>query len=203
MKSALFSAPTLALPDFSLPFHVETDASGYGVGALLQQNGHPLAFISKALGPRNQGLSVYEKEYLAILMAVDQWRNYLMQNEFVIHMGQKSVIHLNEQRLHTPWQQKVFTKLLGLHYRIVYHHGSENSAVDALSWHPHPESLQAISSPTHEWLLDLTAWYDSDPKARALLAQLLVNPTARPSFTLQQGVICYKQRIWLGSNATL
>jgi hypothetical protein len=71
LKQALSSAPILALPDFSVPFHVMTDASGSGVGAVLQQNGHPLAFISKSLSPCIQGLSTYEKEYLAILMAVD------------------------------------------------------------------------------------------------------------------------------------
>lgn len=104
LKSALSSVPVLALPDFSIPFHVETDASGSGVGTVLQQNDHPLAFISKALSPRNQGLSTYEKEYLAILMAVDAWRHYLLQSEFIIHTDQKSLAHLNEQRLHTPWQ---------------------------------------------------------------------------------------------------
>jgi hypothetical protein len=108
LKMALSSAPVLALPDFSIPFHVKTDASGYGVGAVLQQNSHPLAFISKALSPRNQSLSTYEKEHLTILLAVDSWRHYLMQSEFVIHTDQKSLVHLNEQRLHTPWQQKVF-----------------------------------------------------------------------------------------------
>jgi len=83
---------------------LETDACATGVGAVLLQNGHPLAYISKALGPRNQGLSTYEKEYLTILVAVDQWRHYLMQGVFFIHTDQKSLIHLNEQRLHTPWQ---------------------------------------------------------------------------------------------------
>lgn len=73
LKAALSSAPVLALPDFSVSFHVETDAAGTGVGAVLQQNDHPLAFISKSLSPRNQSLSTYEKEYLAILLAVDTW----------------------------------------------------------------------------------------------------------------------------------
>lgn len=41
------------------------------------QEVHPLAYISKALGPKNRALLVYEKEYLAILLAVDQWRPYL------------------------------------------------------------------------------------------------------------------------------
>lgn len=61
LKAALCAAPVLGLPDFSQPFHIETDASGTGVGAVLLQNGHPLAFISKALGPRNLGLSAYER----------------------------------------------------------------------------------------------------------------------------------------------
>jgi hypothetical protein len=39
---------------------------------------------------------VYEKEYLAILMAVDQWRHYLLHNEFVIHTDQRSLIHLKQ-----------------------------------------------------------------------------------------------------------
>jgi hypothetical protein len=78
LKEALSSAPVLALPDFTKPFHIRTDACGKGVGAVLTQDGHPLAFISKALCPRNQGLSTYEKEYLAILVVVDQWRHYLL-----------------------------------------------------------------------------------------------------------------------------
>lgn len=103
LQEALSSAPVLALPDFLQPFHIETDASGNGVGVVLLQNGHPLAFLSKPLSSRNMGLSAYEKEYLAIVMVVEQWRHYLLQNEFVIHTDHRSLVHLNEQRLHTPW----------------------------------------------------------------------------------------------------
>jgi hypothetical protein len=74
LKKALCSSLVLALPNFNKPFHVEKDACGTGVGVVLMQDSHPLAFISKALSPRNQGLSTYEKEYLAILVVVDQWR---------------------------------------------------------------------------------------------------------------------------------
>jgi hypothetical protein len=88
LKQALSSAPCLALLDFAKPFHIEIDASGSGVGAVLIQDGHPLAFISKSLGSRKRGLSTYEKEYLAILVAIDQWRHYLMHGEFYIHTDQ-------------------------------------------------------------------------------------------------------------------
>lgn len=53
LKAALTSAPMLALPDFTQTFEIETDASDRGVGAVLMQGGHPLAFLSKSLGPRN------------------------------------------------------------------------------------------------------------------------------------------------------
>jgi len=71
LKSFLSTAPVLALPDFAVPFAIETDACDSGVGDVLLQRGHPLAFLSKALGPRTRGLSTYEKEYLAILVAVE------------------------------------------------------------------------------------------------------------------------------------
>jgi hypothetical protein len=71
LKTSLMAAPVLALPNFSKSFELETDASDKGIGAVLQQDGHPIAYVSKALGPKAQGLSTYEKECLAILLAFD------------------------------------------------------------------------------------------------------------------------------------
>ena len=72
LKLKLVSAPVLQLPDFTKKFTIDTDACAYGVGAVLQQEGHPIAYMSKPLGPKNRGLSTYEKECMAILMAVEQ-----------------------------------------------------------------------------------------------------------------------------------
>jgi hypothetical protein len=77
LKKVLVESHVLALPGFTQTFQLQTDASDFGVGVVLMQSGHPLAFISKALGPRARGLSTYEKEYLAILIAVEHWRSYL------------------------------------------------------------------------------------------------------------------------------
>jgi hypothetical protein len=50
LKAAMTSTPVLALPDFSVPFTIETDACDTGIGAVLMQCGHPIAYMSKALG---------------------------------------------------------------------------------------------------------------------------------------------------------
>ena len=133
LKQQMMTAPVLALPDFTKTFTIEMDACNKGIGAVLQQEGHPIAFMSKSLSPRYQGLSTYEKEYLAIVVPIDQWRPYQQHSVFIIYTDQKSLVHLEEQRLTTPWQHRAFTKLLGLWYIICYKKGSDNTAADALS----------------------------------------------------------------------
>lgn len=86
----------MALPNFSKYFTLEADASELGVGGVLMQQGHPIAFISKALSPRSKGLSTYEKEYLAILITMDQWRSYLQMAEFLIVTDQQSLVHMSD-----------------------------------------------------------------------------------------------------------
>jgi hypothetical protein len=113
---------------------------------VLLHDNHPIAFVSKALGPRTRGLSTYDKEYLAILVAVDQWRSYLQHGEFVIFSDHRTLMHLNDQWLHTPWQLKMYTKLASLQYKVVYKVGATNQAADALPRHPSPPvQIQAIS----------------------------------------------------------
>jgi hypothetical protein len=202
LKQAITSAPVLVLPDFAQPFVLETDASGTGVGAVLLQRGHPLAFMSKALGPCLQGLSTYEKEYLAILMAVEQWRCYLQHAEFHIITDHKSLMQLSEQRLHTPWQQNVFTQLLGLQYRIMYRKGANNGAVDALSRAPIPLCAAMLVSQPH-WISEVLQSYKEDPQAQELLARL-TNPFDEvPRYSIQEGLIRYDGRVWVGASPVL
>lgn len=77
LKKAMTTTPVLALPDYTQEFVVETDASHGGIGAVLMQQGKPIAFFSKVLALKHRGKSIYEKEYMALLNAVDRWRHYL------------------------------------------------------------------------------------------------------------------------------
>ncbi|KAH9671466.1 hypothetical protein KPL70_017386 [Citrus sinensis] len=78
LRQAMASTPVLALPNFTKPFSIECDASSRGIGAVLMQEGRPLAYISKALSGKNLAMSTYDKEMLAIVFAVQKWRPYLM-----------------------------------------------------------------------------------------------------------------------------
>nr|GEX42084.1 retrotransposon protein, putative, unclassified [Tanacetum cinerariifolium] len=66
LKVAMIQEPVLALPDFNKTFTIETNASGVGIGEVLKQEGHPIAFLSKTLAPKHHALSTYEKEFLAL-----------------------------------------------------------------------------------------------------------------------------------------
>jgi hypothetical protein len=128
-------------------------------------------------------LSTYEKEALAILMAMDHWHANLQPTEFIIHTDQKSLIHLEDQCITTPWQQKVMVKLLGLRYRVVYKRGPDNRVADALSRcsQPGTRELAAISVCLPTWLHEIQQGYQGDPQAQKLLAQCAGDPLEAPA----------------------
>jgi len=96
LKTVVSQLSILGVPDFSKSFVVETDASSKGLGAVLLQEGRPLAFWSQALTERGQRKSVYERELMAIVQAVQKWKHYLMGTHFTIVTDQKSLKFLND-----------------------------------------------------------------------------------------------------------
>lgn len=200
LKQALIEAPVLALPDFRHEFVLETDASDKGMGAVLMQQGHPVAFLSKSLGPKNQTLSTYDKECMAILMAIERWRTYLQHRQFTIRTDQRSLVHLGDHRIATPIQQKAYFKLMGFQYQVIYKKGVENRAADALSRRPATETCTAVSAVTPRWIETITDGYTRDPKATQLLIELALKSPNDQGYDLHQGVIRYKGRVWLGSH---
>jgi hypothetical protein len=133
LKMAMCTTPVLALPDFTKTFVLESDASGKIIGAFLMQEGQPLAFTNKQLSRRNLGKSIYEKEMLVILHAMDLWHPYLLGQCFQINTNHQRLKYFMEQHISSLEQQKWVTKLFRYYYEIIYKKGKDNVVADALS----------------------------------------------------------------------
>ena len=219
LKKVMASPQVLTLPDFSKPFELECDASGQGIGVVLQQEGRPVAFTSQALGPKNQALSTYERELIAIVHAIKKWQNYLQGRHFIIRTDHNSLKYFLNHRANTAFQQKWVSKLLGYDYEIQYKHGKDNVVADALSGIPTPTGssqvpvevsinlleCRAITYPYFGWLdelrreLELDPWIkDKSQEVGHFMADPLQNVNTKfRHFHLDNGFLKYKGRIIL------
>jgi Reverse transcriptase (RNA-dependent DNA polymerase)/RNase H-like domain found in reverse transcriptase/Integrase zinc binding domain/Chromo (CHRromatin Organisation MOdifier) domain/Aspartyl protease len=135
LKKVLTSAPCLALPDPDGEFEVTTDASedAKAVGAVLMQNGHPVAYESTKLNPHQLNYSVHDKEMCAIMHALERWRPFLLGRHFKVYTDHRSLVHfktqsnLNQRQLR--WQERT----ADYDMEILYKPGKENVVADALS----------------------------------------------------------------------
>ena len=140
LKTALATTPVLALPDFTQPFVVETDASNLGIGVVLVQNGRPVAYYSHGLPQTKVLKSAYEIELFAIVMAVQKWKYYLIHKSFMIRSDQMSLKYLWEQKIPSHYA-KWLEKLMGFQFTVEYWEGRTNKIADALS-RVSPENME-------------------------------------------------------------
>jgi len=83
LKTAVTTAPVLVSPQESDPFRIEVDSSDFATGAVLSQQStadgkwHPVAFYSKSLSSVERNYEIYNKEMLAIIHALEEWRHFL------------------------------------------------------------------------------------------------------------------------------
>ncbi|KAF5470266.1 hypothetical protein F2P56_010790, partial [Juglans regia] len=205
LKTAVTKPPVLALPDFTLPFVIECDASGKAIRAVLMQRNRPIAYFSQALKGRILVWSTYEKELYALVAAIQKWRPYLMGQIFTVKTDHQSLKFLLEQKIGTPMQQKWVSKLLGYDIKVEHKKGTENRVDDALSRRDEgikqdlEVSISALSIPTAEWWEEIKEGYPKDPFTQNLLSldqkkQLPVN------FTAREGLLYYKQRLCVANH---
>lgn len=88
LKEAVSQPLVLALPNFSLPFMIEFDASGMVVGVVLMQQEQLIAFYSQALKESSLTMSTYEKKLFDLELAVLKWRPYLLGRTFILKTNQ-------------------------------------------------------------------------------------------------------------------
>jgi hypothetical protein len=84
MKKVMSMCPVLALPDFAQPFTIECDASGEGIGVVLMHNRHPIVYERRKLRGPELLYTIYDKEMLAIMHALDKFRQYLVGEKYVV-----------------------------------------------------------------------------------------------------------------------
>jgi len=83
LKGSVTSAPVLISPDLTKPFRIEADSSDFATGAVLSQissedkKWHPVAFLSKSLSPVERNYEIHNKEMLAIIQALQEWRHFI------------------------------------------------------------------------------------------------------------------------------
>ena len=88
LNAAITHAHVLILLDFSQSFVFETNASSIGIGAILSQKQHPIAYFSKKLSPRMQNQSAYAREMYVIKEALAKVRHYILGHHFIIRTYQ-------------------------------------------------------------------------------------------------------------------
>jgi hypothetical protein len=84
VKHALTNDPVLAPPELGKPFEMVSDASGVGLGAVLLQDGRPVAFESRKLLPAEQNYTVTEQKMLGVIHALKTWLCYLEGSDFTV-----------------------------------------------------------------------------------------------------------------------
>jgi hypothetical protein len=194
--------PILVLPNFDVPFEVECDAAGRRIGAVLMQQRQPIAFFSKALFEGNLTKSVYEKELVNLVLAIQHYRHYLLGKPCVVYTDHKSLKHFLQQRITSPDQQCWLAKHLGYQFEVKYKPGLENKVVDALSrCHGDVEMNRMVFYPT--WLdgEQLLQEVRQDPHLQKIIEIVLTGSAKVKGYIVQQGVLFYHGRLVLSSNS--
>jgi len=137
LKTALCTAPTLILPDFSKTFYVMTDASDLATGAVLMQDQgkglQPIAFESQKLQGTEHRYPPHELELLAIIHALRAWQHYLLGPHFKIYTDHLSLRYLQTQPTLSPKEARWLDFLQEFDFEIHYLPGKKNVVADALS----------------------------------------------------------------------
>ncbi|KAG5862597.1 hypothetical protein JTB14_017174 [Gonioctena quinquepunctata] len=138
VKEHLISAPVMACRNFDLPFIVQTDASGYGIGAVLTQN-HPdvgervVSYLSRSLTKQERKFSTTERECLAVIWSIEKLRPYIEGTHFTVVTDHWSLCWLNNLKDPTGRLGRWSLKLQQYSFDLVHRKGKENVVPDMLS----------------------------------------------------------------------
>ena len=148
ISQLIINATPLAIPNPSLKFELETDASDYAVGATLIQNGKPIHYASRLLKKAEIRYSTYEKELLAIIFAFKQYYDCLVGKKFLLKCDHRPLIWIKDQKIKGRIGRWILT-LQEFEFDIQHIAGNRNSVADALS---RPANVIVPDTKKFDWL---------------------------------------------------
>ena len=95
MKRIIAKETLLTYPDFSKPFHIQTDASDLQLGACISQEGKPLAFYSRKMNAAQTRYTTTEQELLSIVETLKEFCTILLGQQIVVHTDHKNLTYKN------------------------------------------------------------------------------------------------------------
>lgn len=147
--------------------------------------------------------SVYEREHMAIVFAIQKWRHYLLGRKFVVRTDQKSLKFFLKQREINMEYQRWLTKLLGFDIDIHYKPGLENKAADALSRKSPVAELFALSVPVSIQLEEVGAEVERDEALSKIIHELQQDPNTHPDYFVVQGRLLRQSKLVLPKTSNL
>lgn len=187
IKIKIGEAPVLKLSDFSKIFEVACDASHVGIGGVLSQESHPIAFYSEKLNETRRRYSAYDMEFYALVQTLKHWRPYLIHREFILYTDHDSLKHVNAQSKLNSRHARWMDYLQQFDFVIKHKSVTENKAADALSRRPH---LLMVSSVNIVEFDSLKQQYSTDKDFSAVWSKLTNGLDAVPNaFSIKDGFL--------------
>src|SRR5438128_1564585 len=137
LKKRLTTAPVLVMPDVQKEYSVYCDASGQGIGCVLMQEGHVVAYASRQLRRHEQNYPTHDLELAAVVHALKIWRHYLIGKRTELYTDHKSLKYIFTQSDLNLRQRRWLELIKDYDLGINYHPGKANVVADALSQKTH------------------------------------------------------------------
>ncbi|XP_010534696.1 PREDICTED: uncharacterized protein LOC104810198 [Tarenaya hassleriana] len=156
LKRRLATAPILALPQPGTLYEVYTDASKQGLGCVLMQEGHVIAYASRQLRKHEENYPTHDLELAAVVHALKIWRSYLYGEKVKLNTDHKSLTYVISQKDLNLRQRRWIELIANYDLEIAYHPGKANVVADALSRKKILSAIQILSS-SQENIVELSA----------------------------------------------
>lgn len=190
VKECLVTAPILTRPDFEREFVIQTDASDFGIGAVLTQESDDgekvICYLSRSLTQQERKFSTTEKECLAVLWAIEKLRPYVEGSHFTVITDHYSLVWLNNLKSPSGRLARWAIRLQQYRYTIKHRKGKDHVVPDGLS-RSVPVIVDAINDNRDVQVVD--AWYEN------LKANVRLKSQKFPLYRIEGGKLFKKIRI--------